>query len=172
MQRAELGRGRAPRARAGTRSSSARLLEVEEADERPQPVAGRRNDDVRDGGRAEYVLEVAALRRGIDGESRPQPAVTGVDLELLPRLRVDQPNDADVRKLLLAAVADLDGDHVVTGCEAKERPAPAAAPVVRGGGAKEGPPPVERPSEIRDDDDKRAAAHEPRRAVARIGERR
>ena len=70
---------------------------------------------------------------------------------------IDEPELARVRQLLLARVADLDGDDVVAAGELEQRPAP-----------------VVRPAEVGDDDDERALARErvrargsPRRATSR-----
>ena len=71
--------------------------------------------------------ELAPLGGGRLGEPLAHARVARVDLQLLPRLRVDEPDRADVRQLLLARVADLDGDDVVAGGEPQQRPAASRA---------------------------------------------
>ena len=63
----------------------------------------------------------AAFVRRDGGEPLTQPTVTGVDAQLPPRLRVDEPQLADIGKLLLARVTHFDGEHGVAAGEAKER---------------------------------------------------
>ena len=74
-------------------------------------------------------------------------AAARVDAELLARLGIDEPEVADVRQLLLARVADLDRDHLVPARQLEQRAAP-----------------VERPAEVRDDDDERALPRDRARA--------
>ena len=110
-----------------------------------------------DADRRELRAHLGALGRRRGGEALAQAAVARVDAELAAGLRIDEPELADVRQLLLARVADLDRDHVVTAGELEQRPAPVA-----------------RPAEVGDDDDERALARErarraraPRRARSR-----
>ena len=70
-----------------------------------------------------------------------------------PALRVDEPERADGLERLLARVADLHRDHLVTAGEAKQRLAPVA-----------------RPAEVRDDDDERTLARRSRDAGERLCE--
>ena len=72
-----------------------------------------------------------------------------------PGLGIDEPEVAGVRKLLLARIADLDGDHVVAAGELEQRAAP-----------------VERPAEVGDDDDERALSRERARPARSLAERR
>src|SRR5262249_33939776 len=134
-------RARAPRVRSETQSSSPGSFELQEPDEPPEPVAGRRDGHVRHAAGAEELPELTALGGSIPGELRAQPAVSRVDLQLLPRLEVDQPDDADVGKLLFARVADLHRNDLVSGREPQQWPSP-----------------VERPAKVRDRHDQRPAA--------------
>jgi hypothetical protein len=80
--------------------------------------------------------DILSFLRGCNCESLTQAGAAGVDPKLLPCLRIDKPEVADFGKLLLAWVADLDREHVVTPGEREKRP-----------------PPVERPAEVGDDGD-------------------
>ena len=92
-------------------------------------------------------------RRG--REPLAEPPAAGVDAQLLPRLGIDEPEDADVGQLLLAWVADLDRDDVVPARELEQLPAPVPAA-----------------AEVGDDDDERALARERVRPRERLTERR
>src|SRR5690349_21570266 len=64
-------------------------------------------------------------------ELRPDFRIAGVDADGVTRLRVDEPNDAEVGKLLLARVLDADGDEVVPLREELERPLDVLAEKIR-----------------------------------------
>src|SRR4051794_18963511 len=102
------------------RMSSPHLLDLEKADERTEPVAGGRDGDVRDAGRAEHPGDLGPFGRGCAREAFAHAVVAGVDLELLAGLWVDEPDGSDVRELVLTRIADLDSDDLVTGSEAKQ----------------------------------------------------
>ena len=105
--------------------------------------------------RRERLAELRAFGcRGL-GEAAAQLGAARVDAELASRLRVDEPELARVRQLLLARVADLDGDDVVAAGELQQRPAP-----------------VVRAAEVGDDDDERALPRECVGAPDRLAERR
>ena len=89
------------------------------------------------------------------GEAAAELRVARVDAQLAPGLGVDEPELARVRQLLLARVADLDGDDVVAAGELEHRPAP-----------------VVRAAEVRDEHDERALARERVGAPDRLAERR
>src|SRR4051794_1625204 len=150
MRAGGAGRERAPPMRSESRSSSPRLLEPQELDERPQPVARCGHHDVRDAGRTEEADDLLPLRGGSAGESVADAGATCVDLELLARLWVDEPDGADVRQFLLARVSDLDRHDLVTRRESQQRA-----------------PPIERSAEVGDGDYHRSPPDEPRCAVAR-----
>ena len=57
--------------------------------------------------------EPRALLRSAGREACAQPLVARIDAELAARFRVDEPELAQARKLLLARVANLDGEYVV-----------------------------------------------------------
>ena len=110
-------------------------------------------------GRREPDLQVRPLGGRGDREPLAQPAVAGVDAQLPARLRIDEPQLADVGQLLLARVAHLDGQDGVPAGEAQQRR-----------------PPVERAAEVGDDDHERAlrrhAVCELERVAQRAGARR
>src|SRR5439155_1673716 len=56
----------------------------------------------------EETRDARALLRSSRREARPQPRAAGVDPQLPARLRVDEPERADVRELLLARIPHLD----------------------------------------------------------------
>ena len=124
------------------RSSSGSRM-TEEAGQLAQPVATRLEHDVPGAGGDELRGDVAALLFGRGGESRPQPLARRVDLQLPPRLRIDEEQLAEVGQLLLSRVPDLHGHDLVATAEAQERPVPVA-------GA----------AEVGDDDDVRLLARE------------
>src|SRR5918999_5581735 len=66
-------------------------------------------------------------------------------MKLASRLRVDEPDMADVGQLLLPRIADLDGDDGVPGGQREQRR-----------------PPVPRTTEVGDDDSERALPRDPR----------
>src|SRR5206468_6270895 len=92
--------------------------------------------------------------RGLS-EALAQAGASRVDAKLPAGLRVDEPEWTDVRKLLLARIADLDGDHVVPRGKREQRTMP-----------------VVRPSEVGDEDDERSLSGKRRRACDAVGERR
>ena len=108
-----------------------------------------------DAERAERAGEAAPLLGGGGGEAGAELRVPGVDAELPAGLRVDEPELAGVRQLLLARVADLDGEDVVPAGELEHRPAP-----------------VERAAEVGDDDDERPLAGDRPGPGQRLAERR
>ena len=61
--------------------------------------------------------QLGALRRSRRRKAGAHTLVAGVCAELPPGLRIDEPQDARVRELLLARVPDLDRDHVVSAGE-------------------------------------------------------
>ena len=79
--------------------------------------------------------ERAALVGGDGGEALAQAPVAGVDPQLPSRLRIHEPQLADVGELLFARIADLDGEHCVASGEPEERR-----------------PPVDRTAKVGDDD--------------------
>ena len=66
-----------------------------------------------DAERGELTRHVVTFGRGGGREALPEPAAARVDPQLAARLGIDQPEVADVRELLLARVANLDGDDAV-----------------------------------------------------------
>ena len=70
---------------------------------------------MRDAERRELAGQMRPLLRSGGGEPLPQLPLGGVDVELPARLRVDEPEVADVRQLLLARIPDLDGGDRVPG---------------------------------------------------------
>ena len=78
-----------------------------------------------------------------------------VDAELATRLRIDEPELAHARQLLLARVADLDCDHVVAAGEVDQ-----------------GATPVQGPAEVRDDHDERPLQRDRSGSVQRLREAR
>src|SRR5581483_641621 len=139
--RAGAGRRRARSASRATGSSWAAPLEEE--GECTQPIAGRRQHRVADAERGERPPKPASLLGRGGREARAQPGVARVDAELSPCLGIDEPELACVRQLLLARVADLDGEHVVGAGELEQGLAPVA-----------------RPAEVGDDDDQRSLSGE------------
>jgi len=91
---------------------------------------------VPDAGRGEGLGDLCTLRGGGRREPLPQLAAPRVDAQLASGLRIDEPQEPDVGELLLARVADLDGDDVVPSGEVEQRA-----------------PPVPRATEVRDDHD-------------------
>ena len=89
----------------------------------------------------EETRDARALLRSSRREARPQPRAAGVDPQLPARLRVDEPERADVRELLLARIPNLDREDVVPAREAQQRM-----------------PPVARSPEVGDEHDERALA--------------
>ena len=87
---------------------------------------------------------LASLGGGGGGEPRAQPRAARVDAQLAPCLRIDEPELPRVRELVLARVADLDGDDVVPARELEQRPAPVARPAEVGDDDHERPLPCER----------------------------
>ena len=112
-----------------------------------QPVATRREDDVRRTCGREIESDLPALLDGGLGEPGAQARIAGIDAEARARLRVAEPDLAHVDELVLARVADLDREHVVAGGEVDERRAP-----------------VTRPAEVGDDGDERPLAGDSGRA--------
>src|SRR5262249_25421150 len=100
---------------------------------------GRAQDDVARADRCQLGGDVAAIGLRGGGEARTQLGAARVDAELPTGLRVDEPQLAGVRQLLLAGIADLDGDHLMAAGELEQRLAP-----------------VTRSSEVGDEDDERA----------------
>ena len=79
-----------------------------------QPVARGREHDVADADRRERrAPRSVAFLRSRGGEALAQAAAPRVDAQLPAGLRIDEPEHTDVRELLLARVADLDGEHLV-----------------------------------------------------------
>ena len=64
-------------------------------------------------GGPERARNVCPFGRRRNGEALAQPAAAGIDAELAPSFRVDEPEQPDIRELLLARIADLDRDDVV-----------------------------------------------------------
>src|SRR5438094_784357 len=89
----------------------------------------------------EETRDARALLRSRRREARPQPRAAGVDPQLPARLRVDEPERADVRELLLARIPNLGREDVVPAREAQQRT-----------------PPVARSPEVGDEHDERALA--------------
>src|SRR5581483_11078627 len=145
--------GRRGAAEADGRTSSPRR--AEERRERTQPVALRREHAVRNAERAEHARDAASLF----GCGRSEPVAQGpaarVDPHLATGLRIDEPELADVRQLLLAWVAHLDCDDVVPAHRLDERLAP-----------------VERAAEVRDDHHQAALARDRVRPRQGAAERR
>ena len=108
-----------------------------------------------DAERRELTREVGSLGRRLCREALAHPPASGVDAQLPSCLGVDEPEIADVGKLLLAAVSDLDRENVVATGELEEGAAPVA-----------------RPSEVRDDDEERGLARDTGGAGQRSAERR
>ena len=106
-----------------------------------QPVAAGREHEVLGARAAQLARDLVALGRRGAGEALAHRAAGRVDLQLAPGLRVDEPQLARGRELLLARVADLD----------RERPVAAAQRAQRIG-------PVARAAEVGDDDDEPALA--------------
>ena len=105
-------------------------------------------------GRSEARNERTPLVRRSRGEALAQSAITRVHPKLTARLGVDEAKLADIGELLLARVAHLDGEHGVAAGEPQQRP-----------------PPVERPAEVRDDDDERALARDLVGELQRVAQR-
>ena len=80
--------------------------------------------------------------------------VARVDAKLASGLRIDEPQLADVGELLLARIADLDGEHGVPAGEPQQRR-----------------PPVERAAEVGDDDDERPLRASPSTSSSASAER-
>ncbi len=99
--------------------------------------------------------EAAPLLGGGGGEPGAELRVPRVDAELPAGLGVDEPELTGIRQLLLARVADLDGEDVVAAGELEHRPAP-----------------VERAAEVGDDDDERPLARDRPGPGQRLAERR
>src|SRR5262245_19191028 len=131
------------------------LPPLQEDGQQPEPVTGRREHDVPDAERGERVGDGAALVGGRGREAGAQLRIAGIDPELPPGLRVDAPELTGVWKLLLSGIADLDGDDVVAAGQVEKRTAP-----------------VERPPEVRDDDDECALPRERGGPSERLSERR
>ena len=75
-------RARAPRARSARRSSSPPPFDLQELDERLEPVARGREHDVRDAERAQLARDLVAVGRGELVEALPQLRAARVDAEL------------------------------------------------------------------------------------------
>src|SRR6266404_4217074 len=144
------GRARAP----GRRSSPAVPPLPQEGRERTEPVALRRDRDVTDAGRREARDQRAPLVRRCDRETLPQAPVSCVHAQLTARFRVDQAKLTDIGKLLLAWIANLDGQHGMAAGEPQQRR-----------------PPVERPAKVRDDNDERALARDLVRELECVAQR-
>src|SRR5262249_47266379 len=147
-----------PAVRPGTRgsgSSPLAALPPDKAGERPQPVSGGGEHAVGDAERRQGSREPAPLGRRRGGEALAQLAVRGVDAHLPARLRIDEAKLADARQLVLARIADLDGDDLVAAGEVEERA-----------------PPVEGASEVRDERDERPLPPERGDALDRVAEGR
>ena len=129
-------------------------------------AASRRRSRARRGGRRRARARAASSCRSAAAAAAKRSRslrLRRVDAQLAARLRVDEPEVADVGQLLLARVADLD----------RERPrgAPASSSSARA--------PVARPAEVGDHDDERARREParrrgaaPRRATSRRPRRR
>ena len=87
-----------------------------------------------------------------DGEALAETTAARVDAELPSGLGIDEPEEPDVGQLLLARIADLDGDDVVVPRELEQRPPPLAVA-----------------AKVGDDHDERALSR--KRACAREGVR-
>ena len=99
--------------------------------------------------RRQHAGDAGPLLRGRLGEAPAKRLAARVDADLPPGLRIDEPDLADVRELLLAWVANLDRDHVMAAQQLKQRLAP-----------------VERAAKVGDDDDDAALARD-RRGVTK-----
>ncbi len=99
-------------------------------------------------------MQATTLGGSRDREALAQRPVARVDAELPPALGIDEPELAHVGELLLARVANLDGQDGVTSREAKQRVAP-----------------VDRTAEVRDDDDQGALPREPIGELERAAQR-
>ena len=85
---------------------------------------------------AERARDLGPLCSGSHCEALAKSTAASVDAELATGLWIDQPEQTDVRKLLLTWIANLDCDDVVSPRHLEERS-----------------PPVTRATEVRDDDD-------------------
>src|SRR5206468_3867743 len=92
---------------------------------------------------------------GGGGEALAEGSAARVDPDLPARLRVDEPQLADVGKLLLARVADLDRQYLVPAHQLEQRLAP-----------------VEWPTEVGHDHDDPALPRDRAGAVQRLSQRR
>src|SRR5689334_8137673 len=110
------------------RRSSPHLLDLEEADECPKPVAGGRDGHVWDSCGAEHPSQLAALGGGCGREAFAHAAVAGINLQLLACLRVDEPDGSDVRQLVLARITDLYRNYIVARLEPEQGPSPVLRP--------------------------------------------
>ena len=133
---------RAAAARAG-RHARREPAAAQEARELEQPVPARREHEVLRAGPAQLARDLVALGLGGAGEALAHAPLGRVDLKLAPGLRVDEPQLARRRELLLAGVADLDG----------QRPVAAAQ-------RAQGIRPVARAAEVGDDHDEPALARD------------
>ena len=74
----------------------------------PEPVAGGGQHEMRHAERRQFPRERGALLRGSGRETLSEALSPGVDLESPSRLGVDEPQVADVWKLLFSRVPNLD----------------------------------------------------------------
>ena len=92
---------------------------------------------------AERARDLGPLCSGSKCEALAKSTAAGVDAELATGFRIDQPEQTDVRKLLLTRIANLDCDDVVPTRHLEEWS-----------------PPVTRASEVRDHYDERLLTRE------------
>ena len=85
---------------------------------------------------SEQSRDLGAFAFGSGGEAVAEPPRARIDAELTAGFGIDEPEFADIRQLLLARVADFDGDHRMAAAEFDQRIRPIAWA-----------------AEIRDDDD-------------------
>ena len=126
----------------------------QERRQRTQPVTFGQHGDVPHASRREIGDQRTPFVRSGRGEAFAQATVARVHPELAPCLRIDETQLADVGQLLLARIANLDGEHCVTPGEPQQRW-----------------PPVERTAEVRDDDDERTLARDLVGELERVAQR-
>ena len=83
-------------------------------------VAGRELQRV-DAGRLERLPQLRLARRRGGSEALPEPAVVGVDEELLAGLGILDDQETEIRQLLLQRVVEADRDDIVAPRELRER---------------------------------------------------
>src|SRR5204862_786832 len=113
----------------------------EEGGKGAQPVATGRQHAVRHAERRQDARDAAALLGSRDCEALAQRAAARVDANLASGLRIDEPEVAQVGQLLLARIADLDREYLVSAHHLEA-----------------GLAPVERAAEVRAADDDSALA--------------